>query len=175
MPSSISVVTSIDCWVRLIEGTLRSMNSVSEHLHQSFYYYLLSSDASYISIGQYVVSLGFLLTVFLLVCYPSFPPSGQADTFQEQITSGYSVQQGGYVYTQLHRHRSGKIIVWFRIPPTNHLYLIWARSKFFYLAYFSCFDRSNIRFSLCIFDLCYFTRWWRSYIIISKTYTITSN
>jgi len=46
---------------RIIEGTMRCLNSIAEHLHQSFYYYLLPSPFKYISIGIYMISLGLIM------------------------------------------------------------------------------------------------------------------
>jgi len=43
---------------RIVEGTVRSVNNLLEHLHQSFYYYLLPSPTLYISIGEYMISFG---------------------------------------------------------------------------------------------------------------------
>lgn len=52
---------------RVLEGTLRSLNNVQEHLHQSFYYYLLPSPRTYIPIGHYMISFGMLFSVVLPV------------------------------------------------------------------------------------------------------------
>eukprot|EP01118_Nematostelium_gracile_P000863 TRINITY_DN1085_c0_g1_i3.p1 TRINITY_DN1085_c0_g1~~TRINITY_DN1085_c0_g1_i3.p1 ORF type:complete len:571 (+),score=113.00 TRINITY_DN1085_c0_g1_i3:55-1767(+) len=49
---------------RVIEGTVRSLNNLIEHLHQSFYYYLLPSPDRYISIGEYMISLALILFPF---------------------------------------------------------------------------------------------------------------
>eukprot|EP01133_Synstelium_polycarpum_P013903 gene13903-16403_t len=51
---------------RIIIGTLRSLNNLLEHLHQSFYYYLLPSPFAYISIGEYMISLGLILAPLIL-------------------------------------------------------------------------------------------------------------
>jgi len=51
---------------RILEGTFRSLNNLLEHLHQSFYYYLLPSPHFYISIGEYMISLGLILIGFTL-------------------------------------------------------------------------------------------------------------
>jgi glycosylphosphatidylinositol transamidase len=49
---------------RIVEGSLRSLNNLIEHLHQSFYYYLLPSPERYISIGEYMISLALILFPF---------------------------------------------------------------------------------------------------------------
>uniref|UniRef100_A0A6B2L0X5 Uncharacterized protein n=1 Tax=Arcella intermedia TaxID=1963864 RepID=A0A6B2L0X5_9EUKA len=46
---------------RIIEGSTRSFNSILEHLHQSFYFYLLPAPFKYVSIGNYMISLGLML------------------------------------------------------------------------------------------------------------------
>lgn len=46
---------------RVIEGTVRSVNNLVERFHQSFYYYLLISPHQFISIGNYMLSLGLII------------------------------------------------------------------------------------------------------------------
>jgi GPI-anchor transamidase subunit GAA1 len=50
--------------IRIIEGTLRSLNNLLERFHQSFFFYLLPTSSNYISIGMYMPSIG-------LICVPS--------------------------------------------------------------------------------------------------------
>ncbi|KYQ89356.1 hypothetical protein DLAC_10019 [Tieghemostelium lacteum] len=47
-------------------GTIRSLNNLLERLHQSFYYYLLPSPFHYISIGEYMISLGLILAPLII-------------------------------------------------------------------------------------------------------------
>jgi glycosylphosphatidylinositol transamidase len=63
----IIIILFADCqlWFRVIEGTVRSLNNLLEHLHQSFYYYLLPSPNLYLSIGDYMISLGLILLPLL--------------------------------------------------------------------------------------------------------------
>ena len=56
--------------VTITESILRSLNTLLEHLHQSFFFYILPSNngSRYISIGKYypplvLVSIGMLLMV----------------------------------------------------------------------------------------------------------------
>eukprot|EP01125_Pyxidicula_operculata_P016808 TRINITY_DN5821_c0_g1_i2.p1 TRINITY_DN5821_c0_g1~~TRINITY_DN5821_c0_g1_i2.p1 ORF type:complete len:458 (+),score=47.63 TRINITY_DN5821_c0_g1_i2:31-1374(+) len=51
----------------IIEGSTRAMNNILEVLHQSFYFYLLPNPWTYISIGNYVISLGLIIIGFFLV------------------------------------------------------------------------------------------------------------
>lgn len=43
---------------RALEGMFRSLNSLLEKFHQSFFFYLLPSTSRYISIGLYMPPLG---------------------------------------------------------------------------------------------------------------------
>ncbi|EGC31617.1 hypothetical protein DICPUDRAFT_99153 [Dictyostelium purpureum] len=58
---------------RVLIGTIRSLNNLLEKFHQSFYYYLLPSPYLYVSIGEYMISLGLIIAplafrvVYLLV------------------------------------------------------------------------------------------------------------
>ena len=46
---------------RALEGMFRSLNSLLERFHQSFFFYLLSSTSRYVSIGLYMPPLGCLM------------------------------------------------------------------------------------------------------------------
>ena len=50
---------------KMVEGTFRSLSNLDEHLHQSFYLYLLSSPVHMVTIGEYAPPL-VLLTLPLL-------------------------------------------------------------------------------------------------------------
>ncbi|KAF2073487.1 hypothetical protein CYY_005196 [Polysphondylium violaceum] len=51
---------------RLLVGTVRSLNNLLERLHQSFYYYLLPSPFHYVSIGEYMISLGLIISPLVI-------------------------------------------------------------------------------------------------------------
>jgi len=51
---------------RLLVGTIRSLNNLLERLHQSFYYYLLPSPFHYVSIGEYMISLGLIISPLVI-------------------------------------------------------------------------------------------------------------
>ncbi|MDP2438284.1 MAG: hypothetical protein Q8P67_21270, partial [archaeon] len=66
----------------LVEAGIRSLSNLVEHLHQSFYYYLLPSSDRYVSIGVYVlplamVSLSLILDLVSLVV--AFTEHGSSD------------------------------------------------------------------------------------------------
>lgn len=62
---STSTVTLVEMG-RTVEGTLRSLHNLIEPLHQSFYFYLLPSPMTYVSIGHYMITLGLLVAGFTL-------------------------------------------------------------------------------------------------------------
>jgi len=49
---------------RIIEGTVRALNNLLERLHQSYYYYILTGPENFISIAEYMISLGLLFFGF---------------------------------------------------------------------------------------------------------------
>ncbi|CDW58944.1 Glycosylphosphatidylinositol anchor attachment 1 protein [Trichuris trichiura] len=53
-------------FAKVLESMLRSVNNLQEILHQSFFFYVLPSVDSYISIGIYAPGIGLLLLVPLL-------------------------------------------------------------------------------------------------------------
>lgn len=50
----------------VVEGTFRSLNNLLEHLHQSFFFYLLPDDESYVSISNFV-AIPFVLCLSILI------------------------------------------------------------------------------------------------------------
>eukprot|EP01095_Lingulamoeba_sp_RSL-Kostka_P010587 TRINITY_DN3852_c0_g1_i1.p1 TRINITY_DN3852_c0_g1~~TRINITY_DN3852_c0_g1_i1.p1 ORF type:complete len:627 (+),score=109.34 TRINITY_DN3852_c0_g1_i1:99-1979(+) len=56
-------------FAHIIESGVRSLNNLIEHFHQSFYYYILVSPYIYISIGQYMITLAFLIIPLLLLIF----------------------------------------------------------------------------------------------------------
>jgi hypothetical protein len=64
--------TAIACAIlvnRVIEGTIHCVSNLIESFHQSFYYYLLPYSFQYVSIGQYMISLGLIVApIPLCVC-----------------------------------------------------------------------------------------------------------
>lgn len=52
--------------LRIVEGTLRSVNNLLERFHQSFFFYLMPSENFYISIGMYMPPLGLLIAPIVI-------------------------------------------------------------------------------------------------------------
>jgi len=59
-------VVSVEKLGGLLECTIRCANNLIEQLHQSFFYYLLTSAYTYVSIGQYMISLAAVVSPMLL-------------------------------------------------------------------------------------------------------------
>ncbi|KAJ1831171.1 Glycosyl phosphatidyl inositol protein transamidase complex subunit [Coemansia sp. RSA 2711] len=51
---------------RTVEASLRSLNNLLEHLHQSFFFYLLPANQRYLSIGDYVPACALMIGSLLL-------------------------------------------------------------------------------------------------------------
>lgn len=63
---------------RVIEGTFRSLNNLLEHLHQSFFFYLLMQKDRFVSIGTYLPSAMLLAANFTIMAIFMWVKSGQA-------------------------------------------------------------------------------------------------
>lgn len=74
---------------RVIESTFRSLNNLLEHLHQSFFFYLLMQSNRFVSIGTYLpsamlVAVNFtIMAIFLWI--QSGSPESPTSTFPSEI------------------------------------------------------------------------------------------
>ena len=50
----------------IVETTMHGLSNIIEHLHQSFYYYILPDSDRYVSIGGYVIPFALVSSAFLL-------------------------------------------------------------------------------------------------------------
>jgi glycosylphosphatidylinositol transamidase len=62
---------------RVIEGSFRSLNNLLEHLHQSFFFYLLMQRDRFVSIGTYLPSAMLLAANFSIMAISLWVKSGQ--------------------------------------------------------------------------------------------------
>ncbi|OAA49503.1 rhomboid protein 2 [Metarhizium rileyi] len=62
---------------RVVEGTFRSLNNLLEHLHQSFFFYLLMQKDRFVSIGTYLPSAMLLAANFTIMAIFLWVKSGQ--------------------------------------------------------------------------------------------------
>lgn len=72
---------------RVIEGTFRSLNNLLEHLHQSFFFYLLMHRDRFVSIGTYLPSAMLIAANFTIVSISLWVKSGQSDKVVEKPTA----------------------------------------------------------------------------------------
>ncbi|KAJ0340792.1 hypothetical protein COL154_010178 [Colletotrichum chrysophilum] len=64
---------------RTIEGTFRSLNNLLEHLHQSFFFYLLMHKERFVSIGTYLPSAMILAASFTITAISLWVKSGHQE------------------------------------------------------------------------------------------------
>lgn len=62
---------------RVVEGSFRSLNNLLEHLHQSFFFYLLMQKDRFVSIGTYLPSAMLLAANFTIMAIFLWVKSGQ--------------------------------------------------------------------------------------------------
>lgn len=75
---------------RLVEGTFRSLNNLLEHLHQSFFFYLLMHKDRFVSIGTYLPSAMLIAVNFTIMAILMWVRSGDKyalSEFEEPVTS----------------------------------------------------------------------------------------
>ncbi|KAL3955901.1 hypothetical protein ACCO45_008747 [Purpureocillium lilacinum] len=75
---------------RVIEGTFRSLNNLLEHLHQSFFFYLLMHRDRFVSIGTYLPSAMLLSASFTIMAIFLWMKSGQTSSQDTARTSASS-------------------------------------------------------------------------------------
>lgn len=74
---------------RVVEGTFRSLNNLLEHLHQSFFFYLLMQRERFVSIGTYLPSAMLVAANFTIMAIALWVKSGQAEeTAKKEDTKG---------------------------------------------------------------------------------------
>lgn len=72
---------------RLVEGTFRSLNNLLEHLHQSFFFYLLMHKDRFVSIGTYLPSAMLIAVNFTIMAILMWVKSGHGDGIPEPTES----------------------------------------------------------------------------------------
>ncbi|KAK3384796.1 Gaa1-like protein [Podospora didyma] len=65
---------------RVVEGTFRSLNNLLEHLHQSFFFYLLMQRERFVSIGTYLPSAMLVAVNFTIMAIALWVKSGQPES-----------------------------------------------------------------------------------------------
>ncbi|KAL2115064.1 hypothetical protein VTJ04DRAFT_10727 [Mycothermus thermophilus] len=69
---------------RVVEGTFRSLNNLLEHLHQSFFFYLLMQRERFVSIGTYLPSAMLVAANFTIMAIAAWVKSGQPEEGAEK-------------------------------------------------------------------------------------------
>ena len=72
---------------RVIESTFRSLNNLLEHLHQSFFFYLLMQSNRFVSIGTYLPSAMLVAVNFTIMAISLWVKSGSPRSTISKIAS----------------------------------------------------------------------------------------
>lgn len=72
---------------RVIESTFRSLNNLLEHLHQSFFFYLLMQANRFVSIGTYLPSAMLVAVNFTIMAIFLWVKSGATLPSKEKVAS----------------------------------------------------------------------------------------
>lgn len=70
--------------LRLIEGVTRSVNNLLERFHQSFFFYLLVASDRFVSIGDYMPSLGLMAAALLIKAFITWLNINQKASIQSE-------------------------------------------------------------------------------------------
>jgi glycosylphosphatidylinositol transamidase len=80
---------------RVVESTTRSLNNLLEHLHQSFFFYLLMQSNRFVSIGTYLPSAMLLAVNFTITAIFLWVKSGFPVKESSQKGKAMTVAAGG--------------------------------------------------------------------------------
>ncbi|CAG8954185.1 hypothetical protein HYFRA_00005805 [Hymenoscyphus fraxineus] len=72
---------------RVIESTFRSLNNLLEHLHQSFFFYLLMQSSRFVSIGTYLPSAMLVAVNFTIMAIFLWVKSGSTPSPDSKVGS----------------------------------------------------------------------------------------
>ncbi len=78
---------------RVIESTFRSLNNILEHLHQSFFFYLLIESRRFVSIGTYLPSAMLVATSFTVMAIYFWIQSGRKEKTKEDKTKPAAIEE----------------------------------------------------------------------------------
>jgi glycosylphosphatidylinositol transamidase len=79
---------------RTVEGLFRSLNNLLEHLHQSFFFYLLMQANRFVSIGTYLPSAMLVAGSFTVMCIALWVQSGRPDDSKSKPGSTDTIEPG---------------------------------------------------------------------------------
>jgi GPI-anchor transamidase subunit GAA1 len=78
---------------RLVEGSFRSLNNLLEHLHQSFFFYLLMHKERFVSIGTYLPSAMLVAANFTIMAIFLWVKSGSNDNASPAAGTGTGIKE----------------------------------------------------------------------------------
>lgn len=78
---------------RVIESTFRSLNNLLEHLHQSFFFYLLMQANRFVSIGTYLPSAMLVAVNFTIMAMALWVESGRPRDASAKIASVMKISE----------------------------------------------------------------------------------
>jgi glycosylphosphatidylinositol transamidase len=79
---------------RVIESTFRSLNNLLEHLHQSFFFYLLMQANRFVSIGTYLPSAMLVAVNFTIMAIFLWVKSGSLERSNAKVASTTTAEGG---------------------------------------------------------------------------------
>lgn len=74
--------------LRLIEGITRSVNNLLERFHQSFFFYILVASDRFVSIGDYMPSLGLMVAALLIKAFINWLNINKNSSIQIETDDG---------------------------------------------------------------------------------------
>lgn len=80
--------------LRLIEGITRSVNNLLERFHQSFFFYILVASDRFVSIGDYMPSLGLMVAALLIKAFINWLSINKNSSIQ--IETEYDNDEDGH-------------------------------------------------------------------------------
>jgi glycosylphosphatidylinositol transamidase len=78
---------------RVIESTFRSLNNLLEHLHQSFFFYLLMQANRFVSIGTYLPSAMLVAVNFTIMAIFLWIRSGEPQSTSPKVASTIKAEE----------------------------------------------------------------------------------
>lgn len=89
---------------RVVESTFRSLNNLLEHLHQSFFFYLLIGAKRFVSIGTYLPSAMLVAVNFAISSIALWVRSGKSTIQTAKIASTMSTKESEKPEMELIEH-----------------------------------------------------------------------
>lgn len=109
---------------RVIESTFRSLNNLLEHLHQSFFFYLLMQANRFVSIGTYLPSAMLVAVNFTIMAMALWVQSGRPQQSLDKADTAVETTSGGHSHTIVeHQSRQALLPAQFLGVEERHMFL----------------------------------------------------